>query len=45
MQPQERRELERQALRTTILDTARRLFAADGYERVTMRWLEVVLGY
>jgi AcrR family transcriptional regulator len=45
MQPHERRELERQALRTTILDTARRLFAADGYERVTMRRIADEIGY
>src|ERR1700678_2654292 len=33
----ERRERERQELRTRILDAARELFAAEGYEAVTMR--------
>jgi AcrR family transcriptional regulator len=34
---QERRERERQELRTKILDAARELFATEGYEAVTMR--------
>jgi AcrR family transcriptional regulator len=33
----ERRERERQELRTRILDAARELFAQEGYEAVTMR--------
>jgi len=33
----ERRERERQELRTQILDAARELFAEEGYEAVTMR--------
>src|SRR5262249_21218093 len=33
----ERREREKQELRTKILDTARELFVTDGYEAVTMR--------
>ncbi len=33
----ERREREKQELRTRILDAARELFAAEGYEAVTMR--------
>jgi AcrR family transcriptional regulator len=33
----ERREREKQELRTKILDAARELFAAEGYEAVTMR--------
>jgi AcrR family transcriptional regulator len=33
----ERRERERQELRTRILDAARELFAEEGYEAVTMR--------
>jgi AcrR family transcriptional regulator len=33
----ERRERERQELRTKILDAAREMFAAEGYEAVTMR--------
>src|SRR5262252_3839278 len=33
----ERRERERQELRTKILDAARELFASEGYEAVTMR--------
>ncbi|KAA0256290.1 TetR/AcrR family transcriptional regulator [Acidobacteria bacterium ACD] len=33
----ERRERERQEVRTKILDAARELFARDGYEAVTMR--------
>jgi AcrR family transcriptional regulator len=33
----ERREREREEIRTLILDTAREMFAAEGYEAVTMR--------
>lgn len=32
----ERREREKQELRQQILDTARELFAAEGYQAVTM---------
>jgi AcrR family transcriptional regulator len=35
--PRERREREREEIRTRILDAARDLFAAEGYEAVTMR--------
>jgi AcrR family transcriptional regulator len=37
MGPRERREREREEIRTLILDAARELFAAQGYEAVTMR--------
>ena len=37
MGPRERREREREEVRTRILDAARDLFAAEGYEAVTMR--------
>ena len=37
MGPRERREREREETRTRILDAARELFAAEGYEAVTMR--------
>ncbi|HSP16961.1 MAG TPA: TetR/AcrR family transcriptional regulator [Thermoanaerobaculia bacterium] len=37
MGPRERREREREEIRTKILDAARDLFAAEGYEAVTMR--------
>lgn len=37
MGPKERREREREETRTLILDAARELFAAEGYEAVTMR--------
>ena len=37
MGPRERREREREEIRTRILDAARDLFAAEGYEAVTMR--------
>jgi len=37
MGTQERREREKQELRTKILDAARELFATEGYEAVTMR--------
>jgi AcrR family transcriptional regulator len=35
--PRERREREREAIRTSILDAARELFASEGYDAVTMR--------
>jgi AcrR family transcriptional regulator len=35
--PKERREREREEIRTRILDAARELFASDGVESVTMR--------
>lgn len=37
MGPRERREREREEIRTLILDAARELFAAEGVEAVTMR--------
>ncbi len=37
MGTKERREREREELRTRILDAARELFAEEGYEAVTMR--------
>ena len=37
MTPKARREHDRQELRSKILDAARSLFVADGYEAVTMR--------
>ena len=37
MGTKERREREREEIRTLILDTAREMFAAEGYEAVTMR--------
>ncbi|HUP59342.1 MAG TPA: TetR/AcrR family transcriptional regulator [Thermoanaerobaculia bacterium] len=37
MGPRERREREREEIRTLILDAARELFVAEGYEAVTMR--------
>src|SRR5215212_210406 len=37
MGPRERRDREREGIRSRILDTAREMFAADGYEAVTMR--------
>jgi AcrR family transcriptional regulator len=42
---QERRERERQELRTKILDAARDLFAERGYESVTMRELAKKIEY
>ena len=42
---QERRERERQELRTKILDAARELFAERGYESVTMRELAKKIEY
>ncbi|HEY6844272.1 MAG TPA: helix-turn-helix domain-containing protein, partial [Thermoanaerobaculia bacterium] len=37
MGTKERREREREEVRTLILDTAREMFATEGYEAVTMR--------
>lgn len=37
MGPRERREREREEIRTKILDAARELFVREGYEAVTMR--------
>ena len=37
MGPTERRQREREEIRTRILDAARELFIAEGYEAVTMR--------
>ena len=37
MGPRERREREREEIRTRILDAARELFASEGVESVTMR--------
>jgi AcrR family transcriptional regulator len=41
----ERREREKQELRQQILDTARELFAAEGYEAVTMRKIAEAIEY
>jgi len=41
----ERRERERDAVRTKILDAARELFAADGYEGVSMRAIAEKIEY
>lgn len=41
----ERRERERQAVRTKILDAARQLFVAAGYEAVTMRRIAEAIEY
>ena len=41
----ERREREKQELRQQILDTARTLFARDGYESVTMRKIAEAIEY
>jgi AcrR family transcriptional regulator len=41
----ERREREKQELRQQILDTARALFAAEGYEAVTMRKIAEAIEY
>jgi len=41
----ERRERERQELRTRILDTARELFAEQGYDAVTMRGIAERIEY
>jgi AcrR family transcriptional regulator len=41
----ERREREKQELRQLILDTARTMFAAEGYEAVTMRKIADAIEY
>jgi AcrR family transcriptional regulator len=41
----ERREREREAVRRKILDAARELFTAEGYERVTMRRIAQAIEY
>jgi len=41
----ERREREKKEVRSRILDAARRLFATDGYERVTMRAIADAIEY
>ncbi|MEO6324286.1 MAG: TetR/AcrR family transcriptional regulator [Thermoanaerobaculia bacterium] len=41
----ERREREKEAVRTKILDAARALFASDGYEAVTMRRIARAVEY
>jgi AcrR family transcriptional regulator len=41
----ERREREKQELRQQILDTARAMFAAEGYEAVTMRRIAEAIEY
>jgi AcrR family transcriptional regulator len=41
----ERREREREEVRKKILDAARDLFTAEGYERVTMRRIAEVIEY
>src|ERR1700746_357035 len=41
----ERREREKQELRQQILDTARAMFAAEGYEAVTMRKIAEAIEY
>lgn len=45
MGPMERRERERLELRQRILDAARRLFAEEGYEAVTMRTIAHEIEY
>src|SRR6478672_10046742 len=45
MGTQERRERERQELRTKILDAARALFSAHGYDAVTMRKIAEAIEY
>jgi AcrR family transcriptional regulator len=45
MTPAERREQEKAALRERILDAARRLFAVEGFEQVTMRRIAQDIGY
>jgi AcrR family transcriptional regulator len=45
MGPMERRERERLALRRKILDAARRLFAEEGYDAVTMRTIANEIEY
>jgi AcrR family transcriptional regulator len=41
----ERREREREEIRTRILDAARELFASEGYEHVTMRRIAEAIEY
>ncbi|HUL77517.1 MAG TPA: TetR/AcrR family transcriptional regulator [Vicinamibacteria bacterium] len=41
----ERREREREEIRKKILDAARELFAAEGYEKVTMRRIAEAIEY
>jgi len=45
MGTQERREREREELRTKILDAARELFAIEGYDAVTMRKIAEKIEY
>jgi AcrR family transcriptional regulator len=45
MGPASRRERERLALRTKIMDAARRLFAENGYEAVTIRSIAEAIEY
>jgi AcrR family transcriptional regulator len=45
MGPKARREREREAVRAKILDAARELFAAHGYEAVTMRKIAERIDY
>ena len=45
MGPKERREREREEIRTLILDAARELFASDGVEAVTMRRIAEKIEY
>ncbi|MBZ0090015.1 MAG: TetR/AcrR family transcriptional regulator, partial [Thermoanaerobaculia bacterium] len=45
MGTKERRERERGEVRTKIRDAARELFAAQGYEAVTMRKIAAAIEY
>jgi AcrR family transcriptional regulator len=45
MGTRERREREREEIRTKILDAAREMFAAEGYEAVTMRRIAEKIEY
>jgi AcrR family transcriptional regulator len=45
MGPQDRRSREKEELREKILDAARELFIAEGYERVTMRKIATAIEY
>ena len=45
MKSTERRARQRESLRQEILDAARELFVAEGYERVTMRKIADRIGY
>lgn len=45
MTPAQRREQEKAALRERIIDSARRLFAEEGFEQVTMRRIAQDIGY